>query len=63
MESFGGTPQGARLARMKASARWAGERFRNVRISLRRERRVPLLGQCPDEINERGEWGGQEAPP
>jgi len=30
MKSFGGTPQGARLERMKASPRWAGERFRNV---------------------------------
>jgi L-ascorbate metabolism protein UlaG (beta-lactamase superfamily) len=30
MKSFGGTPAGARLERMKASPRWAGERFRNV---------------------------------
>ena len=30
MKSFGATPQGARLERMKASPRWAGERFRNV---------------------------------
>ena len=29
MKSFGGRPQGARLERMKASPRWAGERFRN----------------------------------
>ena len=30
MKSFGGRPQGARLERMKASLRWAGERFRNL---------------------------------
>ena len=30
MKSFGGTPRGARLERIKASPRWAGERFRNV---------------------------------
>ncbi len=30
MKSFGASPQGARLERMKASPRWAGERFRNV---------------------------------
>ena len=30
MRSFGGTPQGARLERIKASPRWAGERFRNL---------------------------------
>jgi len=30
MKSFGGTPAGARLERMKASPLWAGERFRNV---------------------------------
>jgi L-ascorbate metabolism protein UlaG (beta-lactamase superfamily) len=30
MKSFGGTPEGARLERMKASPLWAGERFRNV---------------------------------
>jgi L-ascorbate metabolism protein UlaG (beta-lactamase superfamily) len=30
MKSFGGTPAGARLERMKASPRWAGERFRNL---------------------------------
>ena len=30
MKSFGSTPQGARLERIKASPRWAGERFRNV---------------------------------
>ena len=30
MKSFGSKPQGARLERIKASPRWAGERFRNV---------------------------------
>jgi hypothetical protein len=30
VKSFGGTPRGARLERIKASPRWAGERFRNV---------------------------------
>jgi hypothetical protein len=30
VRSFGGTPQGARLERIKASPRWAGERFRNL---------------------------------
>src|SRR5438552_1397076 len=30
MKSFGGTPRGERLERIKASPRWAGERFRNV---------------------------------
>lgn len=30
MKSFGGRPQGKRLERMKASPRWAGERFRNL---------------------------------
>ncbi|HWW28567.1 MAG TPA: MBL fold metallo-hydrolase [Steroidobacteraceae bacterium] len=30
MKSLGRKPQGARLERMKASPRWAGERFRNV---------------------------------
>src|SRR5947209_1409618 len=30
MKSFGGTPRGARLERIKASPLWAGERFRNV---------------------------------
>jgi L-ascorbate metabolism protein UlaG (beta-lactamase superfamily) len=30
MKSFGATPQGARLERIKASPRWAGERFHNV---------------------------------
>ena len=30
MKSFGATPQGARLERMRASPRWTGERFRNV---------------------------------
>ena len=30
MKSFGGTPRGQRLERIKASPRWAGERFRNV---------------------------------
>src|SRR2546427_4867527 len=30
MKSFGGIPRGARLERIKASPRWAGERFRNV---------------------------------
>ena len=30
MKSFGGTPRGARLERIKASPRWAGERFRNL---------------------------------
>lgn len=30
MRSMGKLPQGARLERMRASARWAGERFRNV---------------------------------
>ena len=30
MKSFGATPQDARLERMKASPRWAGERFRNL---------------------------------
>jgi len=30
MKSFGGTPQGARLERIKASPRCAGERFHNV---------------------------------
>src|SRR5258708_6497266 len=30
MKSFGSKPQGTRLERIKASPRWAGERFRNV---------------------------------
>jgi len=30
MKSLGSKPQGARLERIKASPRWAGERFRNV---------------------------------
>jgi L-ascorbate metabolism protein UlaG (beta-lactamase superfamily) len=30
VRSFGANPQGERLERVKASARWAGERFRNV---------------------------------
>jgi L-ascorbate metabolism protein UlaG (beta-lactamase superfamily) len=30
MKSFGGTPRGARLERIRASPRWAGERFRNL---------------------------------
>jgi len=30
MKSFGGTPRGVRLERIKASLRWAGERFRNL---------------------------------
>ena len=30
MRSFGGKPEGARLERIKASPRWAGERFRNL---------------------------------
>ena len=30
MKSFGGTPAGERLERIKASPRWAGERFRNL---------------------------------
>jgi L-ascorbate metabolism protein UlaG (beta-lactamase superfamily) len=30
MKSFGGTPRGARLERLKGSPRWAGEQFRNV---------------------------------
>jgi len=30
MRSLGGKPQGARLERIKASPRWAGDRFRNV---------------------------------
>jgi len=30
MKSFGANPRGARLERIKASPRWAGERFRNV---------------------------------
>ena len=30
MKSFGANPRGARLERIRASPRWAGERFRNV---------------------------------
>jgi L-ascorbate metabolism protein UlaG (beta-lactamase superfamily) len=30
MRSLGSKPQGARLERIKASARWAGDRFRNI---------------------------------
>ncbi len=30
MRSFGGKPEGARLERIRASPRWAGERFRNL---------------------------------
>src|SRR4029453_1737512 len=30
MKSLGGKPQGLRLERIKASPRWAGDRFRNV---------------------------------
>ena len=30
MKSLGRKPEGARLARIKASPRWAGEQFRNV---------------------------------
>jgi hypothetical protein len=44
MKSFGGTPQGARLERMKASPSWAGERFRNVHPILEglRDAAVPM---------------------
>lgn len=34
MKSFGHRPEGARLERIKASALWAGERFRNVHAIL-----------------------------
>ena len=30
MRSLGTKPQGARLERIKASVRWAGDRFRNL---------------------------------
>jgi L-ascorbate metabolism protein UlaG (beta-lactamase superfamily) len=44
VKSFGGTPQGARLERIKASPRWAGERFRNVHpvIPGLRDPNVPM---------------------
>jgi L-ascorbate metabolism protein UlaG (beta-lactamase superfamily) len=44
MKSFGGTPEGARLERMKASPRWAGERFRNLHPVLPglRDASVPM---------------------
>ncbi|MGH8691522.1 MAG: MBL fold metallo-hydrolase [Burkholderiales bacterium] len=44
MKSFGGRPQGARLERIKASPRWAGERFRNVHPILPglRDPNVPM---------------------
>src|SRR6267378_74869 len=44
VRSFGGTPQGARLERIKASPRWAGERFRNVHpvIPGLRDPNVPM---------------------
>ena len=44
MKSFGGTPQGARLERMKASPLWAGARFRNVHpvIAGLRDPNVPM---------------------
>jgi len=44
MKSFGSKPQGARLERIKASPRWAGERFRNVHpiIAGLRDPSVPM---------------------
>src|SRR5712692_195674 len=49
MKSFGSKPQGARLERIRASPRWAGERFRNVHPALPRLRdpkaSMPTLGE------------------
>jgi L-ascorbate metabolism protein UlaG (beta-lactamase superfamily) len=44
MKSFGGTPRGARLERIRASLRWAGERFRNLHPILPglRDPNVPM---------------------
>ena len=44
MKSFGAKPQGLRLERIKASPRWAGERFRNVHPILPglRDPNVPM---------------------
>jgi L-ascorbate metabolism protein UlaG (beta-lactamase superfamily) len=44
MKSFGSKAQGARLERIKASPRWAGERFRNVHpiIAGLRDPNVPM---------------------
>jgi hypothetical protein len=44
MRSLGDRPQGARLERVKASPRWAGERFRNVHPILAglRDPNVPM---------------------
>jgi len=44
MKSFGAKPRGARLERMQASPRWAGERFRNVHPILPglRDPNVPM---------------------
>ena len=44
MKSFGGTPAGERLERIKASPRWAGERFRNLHPILPglRDPNVPM---------------------
>jgi len=44
MKSLGAKPQGARLERIKASPRWAGERFRNLHPILPglRDPNVPM---------------------
>jgi L-ascorbate metabolism protein UlaG (beta-lactamase superfamily) len=44
LKSFGGRAQGARLERIKASVRWAGERFRNLHPVLPglRDPNVPM---------------------
>ena len=44
LKSFGGSARGARLERMKASPRWAGERFRNLHPILAglRDPNVPM---------------------
>src|SRR5258706_3218019 len=49
MKSLGRKPEGARLERIKASPRWAGERFRNLHPVLPRLRdpsaSMPTLGE------------------
>ena len=54
MKSFGGTPRGQRLERIKASPRWAGERFRNVHpiIPGLRDPNASMLGcRCGGSLN------------
>src|SRR5437667_12644860 len=59
MKSFGGTPRGARLERIEASPRWAGERFRNVHPI------VPGLRDPDAAMPTIGDflWGGERRGP